>query len=163
MASAAPLITAGQAQLAAAEGAAFGKITNIDASGLITYLGKDGITTNYYNTSGQVGVIANQTNAAGVQRMATVNVANKGGLEKAGGTLFRSTTASGVPATAFTLANNTANGSSEKISQKNLETSNVDMANEFVKMIQTQRAYSAGSKVITTSDEMTQEVLNIKR
>jgi flagellar hook protein FlgE len=163
MATAAPLITAGQAQLAAAEGAAFGKITNIDPSGLITYLGKDGITTNYYNTSGQVGVVASLTNATGVQRMATVNVANQGGLEKAGGTLFRATTASGVPATAFSLASNTANGSSEKISQKNLENSNVDMANEFVKMIQTQRAYSAGSKVITTSDEMTQEVLNLKR
>jgi flagellar hook protein FlgE len=163
MAAAAPLLAAAQNQLAAAEGSAFSKIVSIDQSGLITYLGKDGKTTNYYNTSGQIGVLANATNAAGAQRLAIINVVNQGGLEKAGGTLFRATTASGVPATAFSLANNTANGSSEKISQKNLENSNIDMASEFVRMIQTQRAYSAGSKVITTSDEMTQEVLNLKR
>jgi flagellar hook protein FlgE len=37
------------------------------------------------------------------------------------------------------------------------------MATEMVKMILTQRAYSANSKTITTADEMTQEVLNLKR
>lgn len=141
----------------------FSKITNIDASGLITYLGKDGITTNYYDTSGQVGIAANAANAATVQRLAVVNVANPGGLDKAGGTLFRSTTASGISSAAFSLADNTANGSSEKICTNSLEQSNVDMAAQFVKMILTQRAYSANSKTITTADEMTQEVLNLKR
>jgi flagellar hook protein FlgE len=37
------------------------------------------------------------------------------------------------------------------------------MASQFVKMILTQRAYSANSKTITTADEMTQEALNLKR
>jgi flagellar hook protein FlgE len=41
--------------------------------------------------------------------------------------------------------------------------SNVDLAEEFVGLIQHQRAYSANSKVITTADEMLQELLNIKR
>ncbi|MBT1071943.1 flagellar hook-basal body protein [Pelotalea chapellei] len=141
----------------------FSKITNIDSSGLITYLAKDGITTNYYNTTGAVGVAANAANAATVQRLAVVTVTNPGGLDKAGGTLFRPTTASGIPAAAFTLAGNSANGSSEKIYTNSLEQSNVDMAAQFVKMILTQRAYSANSKTITTADEMTQEVLNLKR
>ncbi|MHB8123718.1 MAG: flagellar hook-basal body protein [Desulfuromonadaceae bacterium] len=141
----------------------FSKITSIDSSGLITYLGKDGITTNYYNTSGAVGVAADSTSAATVQRLAVVSVANPGGLEKAGGTLFRPTTSSGVSSAAFTLATNSANGSSEKIYTNSLEQSNVDMAAEFVKMILTQRAYSANSKTITTADEMIQEVLNLKR
>lgn len=163
MATAAPLIASVQTQLANATGLAFSKITSIDPSGLITYLGKDGITLNYYNTSGQVGVAATNANSVGVQRLAVVNVINQGGLEKAGGTLFRATAASGIPATAFTLATNTANGSSDKIYSNSLEQSNVDMAAEFVKMILTQRAYSAGSKIITTSDEMTQEVINLKR
>jgi flagellar hook protein FlgE len=92
-----------------------------------------------------------------------VEVENPGGLEKGGGTLFRPTTASGISTTGFTLAKNTANGSSEKIYTNSLEQSNVDMAAEFVKMILTQRAYSANSKTITTSDEMTQEVINLKR
>lgn len=43
------------------------------------------------------------------------------------------------------------------------EASNVDIAEEFTQMIQAQRAYSANSRVITTADDMTQEILNIKR
>lgn len=141
----------------------FSKITKIDSSGLITYLAKDGITTNYYNTSGAVGVAATAANAATVQRLAVVAVTNPNGLEKTGGTLFRPTTASGVAAAGFTLAGNSANGNSEKIFTNSLEQSNVDMAGQFVKMILTQRAYSANSKTITTADEMTQEALNLKR
>lgn len=141
----------------------FSKITSIDPSGLITYLGKDGITTNYYNTSGAVGVAATAANAATVQRLAVVTATNPGGLEKAGGSLFSPTAASGVPSAAFSLAANSANGSSEKINTNSLEQSNVDMAAQFVKMILTQRAYSANSKTISTADEMTQEVLNLKR
>ena len=163
MTTAAPIIATAQAQLGTANGLAFSKITSIDPSGLITYLGKDGITTNYYNTSGQVGIAANAANAATVQRLAVVTVINPGGLDKAGGTLFTPTTASGISSAAFSLANNKANGSSEKIYTNSLEQSNVDMAGQFVKMILTQRAYSANSKTITTADEMTQEVLNLKR
>jgi len=158
-----PAVVAANTLLGTATGLAFSKITSIDPSGLITYLGKDGITTNYYNTSGQVGVAANAATAATVQRLAVVTVANPGGLDKAGGTLFRPTTSSGISSAAFTLANNSANGSSEKIYTNSLEQSNVDMAAQFVKMILTQRAYSANSKTITTADEMTQEVLNLKR
>ena len=156
-------MVAANAQLATAKGLAFGKITNIDSSGLITYLGQDGITSNYYNASGQVGLAATTTNAATVQRLAVVTVANPSGLAKAGGTLFSPTTASGVPSTAFTLANNSANGSSEKVNSNSLEQSNVDMATEFVNMITTQRAYSANSKTITTADQMTQELLSLKQ
>jgi len=163
MTTAATPIATAEAQLGTETGLAFGKISSIDPSGLITYLGKDGITTNYYNTSGQVGVAANVANAATVQRLAVVSVANPGGLEKAGGTLFKPTTTSGISSNAFTLANNSANGSSEKIYTNSLEQSNVDMAGQFVKMILTQRAYSANSKTITTADEMTQEALNLKR
>ena len=44
-----------------------------------------------------------------------------------------------------------------------LELSNVDLTNEFANMITTQRAFEANSKIITTSDEMLQAVINIKR
>ena len=155
-----PAVVAANTLLATANGLAFGKISSINSSGLITYLGKDGLTLNYYNGSGQVGVAAN---AATVQRLAVVTVTNPDGLEKAGGTLFKPTTASGISSAAFTLATNSANGSSEKILSNNLEQSTVDMAAQFVKMILTQRAYSANSKTITTADEMTQEVLALKR
>ena len=44
-----------------------------------------------------------------------------------------------------------------------LEMSNVDLANEFTNMIVTQRGYQANSRVITTSDTMIEELLNLKR
>lgn len=44
-----------------------------------------------------------------------------------------------------------------------VESSNVDIADEFTKMIVTQRSYSANAKIVTTSDEMLQEVLGLKR
>jgi len=44
-----------------------------------------------------------------------------------------------------------------------LEQSNVDMAEQLVKMITTQRAYTANSKTITASDQMIQDTLNIVR
>jgi flagellar hook protein FlgE len=49
------------------------------------------------------------------------------------------------------------------ISPSSLEASNVDLASEFTDMIITQRAYSASSKIITTADEMLQEIINTKR
>lgn len=141
----------------------FGKVVSIDNSGLITYLGTDGITQNYYDTSGAVGIAATVANAANVQRVAVVTASDPTALAKLGGSLYQPTVDSGVPAAAFTLAANKPNGTSDKVLSNTLEQSNVDMANEFVKMIVTQRAYSANSKTITTTDQMTQEVLNLIR
>ena len=137
----------------------FAKVTKIDSNGAITYQDVQG-NTYYYDAAGAIGTTAlTATN----NRIAVVNAPNPAGLDKVGGTLYQPGAASGVPATAFALASNTANGSSEKIFSNSLEQSNVDMAAQFVKMILTQRAYSANSKTITTADEMTQEVLNLKR
>jgi flagellar hook protein FlgE len=50
-----------------------------------------------------------------------------------------------------------------KIESKSLELSNVDLANEFANLITTQRAFQANAKIITTSDEMLQDLVNLKR
>jgi flagellar hook protein FlgE len=137
----------------------FAKISKIDSNGVITYIDAFGSAYNY-DAAGVIGTLAlTATN----NRIAVVNPPNPGGLDKVGGTLFQPGNASGVPVAAFSLATNTANGSTEKIFSNSLEQSNVDMAGQFVKMILTQRAYSANSKTITTADEMTQEALNLKR
>ena len=141
----------------------FSKITKIDPNGLITYLATDGVTQNYYAGSGLAGLPVNAANAATVQRLATVTAADPSSLTKVGGSLFQSSGKSGVPTTGFTLAGNQPNGTSEQVLSNTLEQSNVDMASEFVKMIVTQRAYSANSKTITTTDQMTQEVLGLIR
>lgn len=84
--------------------------------------------------------------------------ASYAGLAKQGSNLYSESLASGQ---ALLGAPNTA--SLGAIAPSTLEMSNVDMATEFVEMITTQRAYQANSKVITTSDEILQELINIKR
>jgi flagellar hook protein FlgE len=88
--------------------------------------------------------------------MATFN--NPAGLEKAGGTLFTVTTNSGGPqiGTAQT-------GGRGKLLSGQLEMSNVDLATEFTNLILAQRGFQANSKIISTSDEVLQEVVNLKR
>ena len=49
------------------------------------------------------------------------------------------------------------------IQQYALELSNVDLTNEFANMITTQRGFQAGSRIITVSDDILQEVVNLKR
>ncbi|MEC9460001.1 MAG: flagellar hook-basal body complex protein, partial [SAR324 cluster bacterium] len=50
-----------------------------------------------------------------------------------------------------------------EIRSKSLEQSNVDLSTEFVKMVETQRAFQASAKTVTTSDEMIQDLINMKR
>jgi len=78
-------------------------------------------------------------------------------LRRDGGNLFSETFESGP---AFTNAPGV--GSLGNINPDSLEESNVDLATEFVNMITTERGYEANSKVITTSDAMLQDLLNIK-
>ena len=83
---------------------------------------------------------------------------NAQGLTRMGGNLYSETLESGV---AYTNA--PGEGGLGNINSNSLEQSNVDLATEFVKMIVAQRGYQASSKVITTTDEMLQELMQIKR
>jgi len=80
------------------------------------------------------------------------------GLGRAGNQLFMQTRDSGEAA-----MGTAGSGGRAAVSSGTLEMSNVDLAEEFVGLIQHQRAYSANSKVITTADEMLQELMNLKR
>ncbi|MEJ2037572.1 MAG: flagellar hook protein FlgE [Desulfosarcinaceae bacterium] len=84
--------------------------------------------------------------------------ASYAGLSKQGSNLFVSSLASGA---AIPSVPNTAGVGA--IAPSSLEMSNVDLASEFVELITTQRAFQANSKVITTSDEVLAELINIKR
>jgi flagellar hook protein FlgE len=84
--------------------------------------------------------------------------ASYNGLMKQGSNLFTSSLASGQP---IYLTPN--QGGVGAISPSSLEMSNVDLATEFVELITSQRAFQANSKVITTSDEVLSELINIKR
>jgi flagellar hook protein FlgE len=132
------LVGAGGAALDFSGCTDFSKITQIDTDGTVTWA----------NSSGTTATLATKIGMA--------TCANPGGLKQVGDTLYSASSESGAVTVAAATANN-------EITSDSLEQSNVDMASEFVKMIITQRAYSANSKTITTADEMTQEVLNLKR
>ncbi|SDL33102.1 flagellar hook protein FlgE [Maridesulfovibrio ferrireducens] len=83
---------------------------------------------------------------------------NRWGLRREGGNLFSETRESGDALTG--LPNSGGKGS---IASNSLEASNVDLAVEFVNMITTQRGFQANSKVITTTDTMMGELIQLKR
>ncbi len=83
---------------------------------------------------------------------------NYNGLSSQGSNVFAETNESGVGL--FGVASTGGRG---RISPGSLELSNVDLAEEFVRMITIQRAYQANSKVITTSADVLQELVNMKR
>lgn len=81
-----------------------------------------------------------------------------GGLQKAGSNLFVKTIESGEP-----IGGNPGEQGLGEIISNALEMSNTDTATEFINMITAQRAYQANAKVITTTDAMMSELMNIKR
>lgn len=83
---------------------------------------------------------------------------NPAGLQKIGNNFFANTRNSGEPQ--IGRAGTTGLGA---IAPGSLEMSNVDLSLEFTEMITTQRGFQANSRIITTSDEMLQELVNMKR
>jgi len=107
------------------------------------------------------GVITGNYSNGQVLKKAQVALAsfnNMAGLFKEGGNIFRETTESGAPVTGAPGTNGLGS-----IAPNSLEQSNVDLGTEFVKLITTQRGFQANSKIITTTDEMLNELINLKR
>lgn len=100
------------------------------------------------------------TNGQTVQiaQIALAKFNNANGLSRTGNNLFGETVGSGQPS--IGIASTGGRGS---LIGGTLELANVDIAEEFVKLITAQRGYQASSRVITTSDELTQEAINLKR
>lgn len=92
-----------------------------------------------------------------LMKLALAKFTNAGALDKIGNNMWAESANSGVPVIG-TVGSGVGN-----IFTNALEQSNVDLAQEFVKMITTQRGFSANSKTITTTDEMLAEVINLKR
>ena len=122
-------------------GKQFGSLSsvNIDESGITTALFDNGETRDIF----QVPVI-------------TFN--NPNGLQERTGNIYTETTDSG-PAVAL----EPGRGGAGSIAPSALEQSTVDLADEFTRMIVTQRAFSASTRIITTADEMLEELTRIVR
>jgi flagellar basal-body rod protein FlgG len=83
---------------------------------------------------------------------------NPGGLLSLGGNLYQESPASGTPETGTPGANGYGG-----VVQGSLETSNVNIVQEMVNMIEAQRSYEINSKAVQTSDEMLQKIGDLKR
>ena len=87
------------------------------------------------------------------------NFKNPAGLEKYGNNLYKETSNSSE----FDGIGSEVSSLGSKLQSGALEMSNVDLSYEFSEMITTQRGFQANSRIITTSDEMIQELVNLKR
>jgi flagellar basal-body rod protein FlgG len=116
----------------------------VPANALSMTVGRDGIVS--VTTQGQ-------TAAQQVGQLTLSTFINNSGLESLGENLYQETQSSGAP----TESTPGLNGAG-LLYQGYVETSNVNVAEELVNMIQTQRAYEINSKAVSTSDEMLQKL-----
>ena len=124
-----------------ANGTEFGTLSKVE-------IGADGIVKAIYNNG----------NTRTLAQVALATFLNANGLTAVSGNAYQVSTDSG----AYLLKVPGENGSGS-IEADTLEASTVDLAQEFTGLITTQRAYSAASKIVTTADDMLQELLAIKR
>ncbi|ATC32823.1 flagellar hook protein FlgE [Caulobacter vibrioides] len=122
-------------------GTAFGNLTNIevDEGGYVSAIFDNGVTRR-------------------IAQVAIATFSNPNGLKGVNGNAYRVTNESGT----YSLKA-PSQGGAGALAPSTLEASTVDLSQEFTGLITTQRAYSASSKIITTADQMLEELLNIKR
>jgi flagellar hook protein FlgE len=138
-------------------------ITQFGSASNVSSQSQDGYTSGDFSgisidSSGIVTGLYTNGQKLALSQLAIAKFRSNDGLGRAGQSLWFDTRDSGTPA--YGVAGSGGRGAA---SSGALEGSNVDLANEFVGLIQHQRSYSANSKTITTADEMLQELINIKR
>ncbi len=123
------------------DGQQFGSLTGVSINeiGVVSALFDNGSTRNLY-------------------QIPVSTFANANGLQEQSGNVFIQTDYSGEG-----IAHVASTGGAGSIAASSIESSTVDLAAEFTDMIVTQRAYSANTKVITTADEMLEELIRTKR
>jgi flagellar basal-body rod protein FlgG len=137
----------GQGQLVTSSGYPLSPAITIPASAQTITIGTDGTVT-----------VTQQGQAAATQvgTLQLANFINASGLEARGENLYTETAASGTPTT-----NTPGSNGLGTLKQGYIETSNVNVVEELVNMIQTQRAYEINSKAIQTSDQMLQRLTQL--
>jgi len=111
------------------------------------------------NSSGQITATLNDGTSGVIGQVMLQNFSDPQSLMKQGNNLFSYTAAAG-PLAAPGAPNTTGLG---KIVSGSLESSNVDLAGQMASLITAQRAFEANAKMITTSDEVLQTLVNLKR
>lgn len=136
--------------------------TQFDSDSTVFAQSQDGhtageVTSVDIASDGTVSAVYSNGETVAVGMIALATFVNPGGLSNVGGSLFAETSESGTPTLGY------PGETQGTLISQSLELSNVDLAAEFVDLITIQNGYSANSKVITTTDDMLQELLNLKR
>ena len=109
-------------------------------------------------TDGYVQASFSNGSTRNIAQVAIATFVNSDGLASVSGNAYKTSATSG----SFTLKS-PGEGSAGTIEASQLESSTVDLSSEFTGLITTQRAYSAASKIITTADQMLQELISVKQ
>jgi flagellar hook protein FlgE len=136
------------------------QFTSQDTAGAVSQDGSDAGVLQSFTLApdGQlVGIFSNGVKEA-LGQVAVASFDNPPGLEKVGGSLYRSTANSGIAS--IGVAGNGGRGS---MAAGALEMSNVDLAQEFTNLIIAQRGFQANSKIVSVSDEILSDLVNLKR
>jgi flagellar hook protein FlgE len=149
----------------------FNGLMDVDVSGVTSYAGSSTVAATEQTGAAMgslqsftispdgtvIGVFSNGLKQ-NLAQLALSSFTNPPGLEKVGNSTFRATVNSGNPqlGAAGTASRGTLQGGA-------LEMSNVDLAQEFTNLIVAQRGFQANSKIISTSDELLQDLVNLKR
>ncbi len=139
------------------------RLNNYAATSVVNSVNPDGATvgTVVGVEISEDGVVSAIFDNSEIRRIAMIGLAtfpNADGLQPVSGNAYRPTIQSGE----FAVKQPGVGGAGE-ISSSTLEASTVDLSAEFTGLITTQKAYSACSKIITTADQMLDELINIKR
>lgn len=113
----------------------------------------------YIDTNGRIYGTYDNGNKELLGQIAVAQFSNASGLEKVGESCYRTTLNSGE----FDGIGVEISADGSSMTTGELEMSNVDLSSEFTSMITTQRGFQANSRVITTSDTLLEELVNLKR
>jgi flagellar hook protein FlgE len=157
----------------------FGAATGVDQSGITgtgldgalqlagagatRFMSADGYTAGFLDhmetdSTGRINGVFTNGQRRPLFQVALAKFPNEAVLSKLGNNMMGSTIASGTP-----VLEKPGNGGMGSISPFALEQSNVDLGNEFVKLIVIQRGYEANSKTILTTDQMLSALMTLKR
>ena len=141
----------------------FTGLTQFRSTTTATAVGQDGYTMGRLRqvTIGEDGIVAGSYTNGTTKDLAQILVAdftNPGGLQKVKDSVYATSSNSGDP-----IYGAAGQQSASVIKPGSLELSNVELAQEFTDMITTQRGYQANARVITVSDSLLEELVNLKR
>lgn len=137
-------------------------VTQFSGQFAISFVNQDGLTFGNYsgltiNDDGLVTALFDNGEQLAIYQLPVAMFTNPNGLIPRDGNAYSQSDSSGQ-----VLLNPANISGAGRIASSALESSNVDLAEEFTNMIVTQRAYSASAKIITTADEMLEELIRIR-